>query len=54
LRRFAWIAVFVVLLPACWDAAASATTLRPIGSFEHPIFVTSDPANPERKAPWLK
>ena len=28
--------------------SAHALTLQPIGSFEQPIYVTSDPGNPER------
>jgi glucose/sorbosone dehydrogenase len=35
----------VSLVPA---ASASAATLAPIGSFDRPIFVTSDPADPDR------
>jgi glucose/arabinose dehydrogenase len=29
-------------------ARAGAVTLQPIGAFDQPIFVTSDPANPDR------
>ncbi|HSS32001.1 MAG TPA: PQQ-dependent sugar dehydrogenase [Solirubrobacterales bacterium] len=39
------LALALVLLVA---AAAHAATLQPIGSFERPIYVTSDPGNPER------
>ena len=40
----ALIAALFVALPA----RASAVGLQPIGSFTQPIFVTSDPANPDR------
>jgi Glucose / Sorbosone dehydrogenase len=32
----------------CSAASAGAATLQPIGNFEAPIYVTSDPGNPER------
>lgn len=38
-------AVFLCLLV---PAAARAASLQPIGKFERPIYVTSDPGNPER------
>jgi hypothetical protein len=37
-----------IVLLALAAAAAGATTLKSIGSFEQPIFVTSDPVQPER------
>jgi hypothetical protein len=40
------IAVCLALL-ACGAANAAAATLQPIGTFEEPIYVTSDPGNPE-------
>jgi Glucose / Sorbosone dehydrogenase len=39
------ILAFAVLLPA---ATGNAATLQPIGSFERPVYVTSDPGNPDR------
>jgi hypothetical protein len=38
----------VLALLALSAAAAGAATLQPIGSFEEPIYVTSDPGNPNR------
>lgn len=38
-------ALFLCLLV---PAAAQAATLQPVGTFERPIYVTSDPGNPER------
>lgn len=36
-------------LACLWVAGtAQATTLQPIGNFESPVYVTSDPGNPER------
>jgi hypothetical protein len=44
--RIACIAALAILL---WAApSASAVTLEPVGDFDRPIFVTSDPADPER------
>jgi Glucose / Sorbosone dehydrogenase len=44
--RIVCIAVLAVLL---WAApGADAVTLQPVGSFNAPIFVTSDPADPDR------
>lgn len=37
-----------VLLCLLVPAAARAATLQPIGNFEKPIYVTSDPGNPDR------
>ncbi len=42
--RLAALALSLLLLSA---GAADAATLRPIGEFDQPIFVTSDPANPD-------
>jgi Glucose / Sorbosone dehydrogenase len=45
-----WIARLTVLAAcaALWCAAdATATTLQPIGKFDQPIYITSDPANPD-------
>lgn len=33
---------------ALWSGSAQALSLQQIGSFEEPIFLTSDPGNPER------
>lgn len=46
-RRFATVALVVVAC-ACFGSTAAAATLKQIGTFEHPIFVTSDPGDPER------
>ncbi|HEY8809333.1 MAG TPA: PQQ-dependent sugar dehydrogenase [Solirubrobacterales bacterium] len=35
-----------MLVSLCCVAGASAATLQPIGDFDQPIFVTSDPTNP--------
>jgi hypothetical protein len=40
--------VLGVLAWLCVASTAPAATLKPIGAFKHPIFVTSDPVNPER------
>ena len=38
-----------VLATVVWTSSAQALSLQPIGSgFEQPIYVTSDPGNPER------
>ncbi len=39
-------AVLAASLLLCCTAAASAATLHPIGDFDQPIFVTSNPADP--------
>ncbi len=41
--KVAGLATLLLLLPA---AGASAAALQPVGEFEQPIFVTSNPANP--------
>lgn len=42
-------ATAIVALACLWSAAtADAASLQPIGSFEAPVYVTSDPGNPER------
>ncbi len=50
MRRLIWIAaVCASLLCAIWGAAgAGAAKLTLIGKFKQPIFVTSDPLNPDR------
>ena len=37
----------VSLLPL-WATVASAASLKPVGSFEQPLYVASDPEDPER------
>src|SRR6478752_8085816 len=37
-----------VLALALWTGSAQALSLQQIGSFDEPIYVTSDPGNPER------
>jgi hypothetical protein len=37
-----------ILLCLLLPAAAQAASLQPVGSFERPIYLTSDPGNPER------
>jgi glucose/arabinose dehydrogenase len=44
--RIACIAALAILL--CAAPSTSAVTLEPVGSFDRPIFVASDPADPER------
>jgi hypothetical protein len=44
LRTLGALALLCLLAPA----AARAASLQPIGNFEKPIYVTSDPGNPER------
>jgi hypothetical protein len=41
-------ATLAALVYLCFGSTAGAATLRQIGTFEQPIFVTSDPTNPER------
>lgn len=38
----------LLLAAAIWASGAHALSLQQIGSFEDPIYVTSDPGNPER------
>jgi hypothetical protein len=47
-RRLALVVVVSCLASACLVAGASAATLQPLGNFKQPIFVTSDPVDPER------
>jgi hypothetical protein len=37
-----------ILICMLVPATAEAATLQPIGKFEKPIYVTSDPGNPDR------
>jgi hypothetical protein len=47
--RWTWrLPLLAVLLLLPGAGAASAATLEPVGNFSQPIFVTSDPANPDR------
>jgi glucose/arabinose dehydrogenase len=46
IRRLATAIAAIACL--CSAASAGAATLQPIGNFEAPIYVTSDPGNPER------
>lgn len=48
MRRLVLFAVVSVLAPFCFCSAAGAVTLEPIGKFDQPISVTSDPGNAER------
>lgn len=48
MRRTVQFAVLALLLFGLPVAVAPAASLDPIGSFDRPIFVTSDPANPDR------
>ena len=45
-RRWLLVAALATLLVL--PARAGALGLQPIGTFDQPIFVTSDPANPNR------
>ena len=47
MRRVGWIALLLAAI-SMPSASAAAATLEPIGKFKQPIFVTSDPANPNR------
>jgi hypothetical protein len=38
----------LLALAAIWASSAQALTLQQVGSFDDPIYVTSDPGNPER------
>ncbi len=40
--------LLAIALSLCLAAGASAATLEPVGSFTKPIFVTSDPDDPDR------
>ncbi|HXS46994.1 MAG TPA: PQQ-dependent sugar dehydrogenase [Solirubrobacterales bacterium] len=42
------LALLTISLLLCCAGGASAATLDPIGDFDRPIFVTSDPGNPDR------
>ena len=46
MRWILMLAVSAVLLSLSCVSAAPAATLEPVGDFSQPIFVTSDPANP--------
>ena len=48
MRRLGQIVSALVVLVLSWTTAASAATLVPVGSFDRPIYVTSDPLNPDR------
>jgi glucose/arabinose dehydrogenase len=49
LRAAGKLTLAFLLAAAAWATGAQALTLQPIGSgFEKPIYVTSDPGNPER------
>lgn len=43
-----WLLVAVVAVVLALPASAGAVGLQSIGAFDQPIFVTSDPANPDR------
>jgi hypothetical protein len=47
-RRGLATVAFVLLAWLCLGSTAAAATLKQIGTFEQPIFITSDPTNPER------
>jgi len=47
-HRSVWVAVLSALVSALFGSAAAAATLDPVGTFEQPIFVTSDPSNADR------
>ncbi len=48
MRRLVLFAAVSALASSCLCSAAGAVTLEPIGKFEQPISVTSDPSNGER------
>ncbi len=43
-----WVVAIAMLLSLTAARAAQAATLQPIGNFAQPIYVTSDPGNPDR------
>jgi hypothetical protein len=47
-RRFVVIAIFAVLVLACFGSTAGAVSLESVGSFQQPISITSDPENSDR------
>ena len=47
-RRLSIALAAALVLLALGASAASAASLQPLGKFEDPIYVTSDPGNPER------
>ena len=48
MRRFRLVAVSVASLSLLGAAEGRAASLVPVGTFDQPIFVTSDPDNPDR------
>ncbi|HVD86644.1 MAG TPA: PQQ-dependent sugar dehydrogenase [Solirubrobacterales bacterium] len=48
IRAAGKLALACALLLGLWTGSARALSLQQIGSFEAPIFVTSDPGNPDR------
>jgi hypothetical protein len=46
-RRSIWIAVLIAGIASC-SGTAGAATLEPIGSFSLPVYVASDPLDPDR------
>lgn len=50
MRRVRWVAALAgsFALLAATGAGAKAASLEPVGTFEQPIFVTSDPEDPDR------
>src|SRR5690242_903046 len=48
IRAAGKVAVACTLALALWTGSAQALSLQQIGSFNQPIFLTSDPGNPER------
>ncbi len=47
MRHSVWIAVLLVGIVSC-GGTATAATLEPIGTFSLPVYVTSDPLDPDR------
>jgi hypothetical protein len=47
-RTLRWTAAIVLLVSLVVAAGARALTLEPIGSFDQPSYVTSDPGDPDR------
>jgi Glucose / Sorbosone dehydrogenase len=46
MRRLGWVAV--AIFSFCFAGSAAGATLRPIGGFNQPIYVTSSPGDPDR------
>ncbi len=48
MRRLIWVAVFSALACAQWSPTAAAVELQPLGKFDQPISISSDPSDSQR------